>query len=841
MASTESREDGGFTQSRNQEGLVTSCFAGDSPRIRKIFKVILIVLCASPLLAHAVDSLSPIRLCSDGGAGRFPLVENGKAAPLVCSKQDAEVVAIAQRALAADIKAVTRIEPVVVSGDEPLPKGPCLMAGTLGHSPVIDQLVKNGNLDVKSIAGGWERFVIARVSNPAPEIPEAVVIVGSDRRGTAYGIFEISRIIGISPWIWWADVAPAPRAQLFLEGQQVVSQPPAIKYRGIFLNDEDFGLHPWAAKHMDTDIKDIGPNTYARICELLLRLRANLLWPAMHRCTKAFYFYPENPKTTDRYGIVIGSSHCEPMLRDNLFEWKNFENEYHQKPDGYRYDTNKEQVSRYWADRVKQSARYESLYSLGMRGIDDGPMEGPANVQERVTLLGQIIADQIQMLKEIKRPEIPAYLCPYKEVLDLYHKGLQVPDDIPLVWPDDNFGYIRRLSSPEERKRRGGSGLYYHLSYWGAGLDTLWLCSTGPEKLAFELHKALQTGADRILVLNVGDLKRREMEMEAALDLAWTPSSLTLENAHDYCRKWAARAFGPAVGDEIGAMKNEYYLLAQTGRPEHVYNVEYTQNEAEERLKRYADLGKRAQALASKIPPSLQDAYFELILYPVIGSWKMNEKVLFAKLNRMEEAKAAYEEIIALTDRYNSKIANGKWDGMTSWNPRSKLPPFSAPEYFVTGTDSPPLAKKELTGVDLLRFSEKHDVPGVKIQSVPGLGAANGITRVPIISSTFVPEEAPFVEYKMATSPSARTIRVRFLPLHPACNGNKLTVELTLSGNSPQIFDLEAGEYSGRWKKNIVRGFTEALIPLKSVHPEQTTLKIAFPDPGVVLTGIVIE
>ena len=809
----------------------------------EVAATIVFALCQSALPAHAADFLSPIRICSEGGAGRFPLVENGKAVPLVCSKEDAGVVAIAEHALAGDIKAVTQIEPVVVSDRGPLPEGPCLMAGTLGHSPLIDRLVADGRVDVKSIAGGWERFVIARVSKPAPLIPEAVVIVGSDRRGTAYGIFEISRIIGVSPWIWWADVAPAPRAQLFLEGQRLVSQSPAIKYRGIFLNDEDFGLHPWAARHMDTDIEDIGPKTYARVCELLLRLRANFLWPAMKRCTKAFYFYPENPKTADRYGIVIGSSHCEPMLRDNLFEWnKHFEDEYHEKSNGYRYDTNQKQVARYWADRVKQSAGYESLYSLGMRGTDDGPMEGPAAMQERVALLGQVIADQIQMLRTLNRPELPAYFCPYKEVLGLWHNGLKVPDDIPLVWPDDNFGYIRRLSSPAERKRRGGSGLYYHLSYCGAGMSTLWLCSTGPEKLAFELNKALQTGADRILVLNVGDLKRREMEMEAALDLAWAPASLTLENAHDWCRKWAARTFGAAFGNEIGAIKNEYYLLAQSGRPEHVYAVEYTPDEAKARLERFSEIGARAQALAERIPPSLQDAYFELVLYPVIGAWKMNQKVLCAKMGRMEEAKKAYEEIIALTDRYNTKIANGKWEGMTSWNPRALAPyPFREPEYFVSGSGSLPLLKKQLTAVDLSHFAEKHDVPGVTIQSVTGLGAAVGITRLPIISSTFEPEQAPFVLYKIATGTGARAIRVRFLPLQPACNGNKLTASLTLSSKSPQIFNLEAGEYSGRWKKNVARGFAEAILPLQAGDFGQTTLKIAFPDPGIVLTGIVVE
>ena len=290
-------------------------------------------------------------------------------------------------------------------------------------------------------------------------------------QGAAFGVFELSKRIGVSPWYWWADVQPEKRDNLFVRGGTIIDGPPSVKYRGIFLNDEDWGLKPWAAANMDTDIKDIGPKTYAKIFELLLRLKANFIWPAMHPCTKAFYYYKDNPKVADQYAIVVGSSHCEPMLRNNVDEWTdNFQTEYGKKPGPWRYDTNEKEIHRYWDDRAVESAKYESVYTIGMRGIHDGSMPGPKDEGEKIKLLDKVIADQRRILAaRLKKPveEIPQIFCPYKEVLRLYQKGLDLPDDVTNVWADDNHGYIRQLSTPGEQHRSGKSGVYYHLSYWG--------------------------------------------------------------------------------------------------------------------------------------------------------------------------------------------------------------------------------------------------------------------------------------------------------------------------------------------------------------------------------------
>jgi len=297
----------------------------------------------------------------------FQLVHNNVAAKILTDSSDAAVVGIAAKAISVDIELVTGIKPDLIT--EPGKKTDFLIiSGTIGQSAYIDKLIKSKKIDVSAIKNKWESFIVTIVRNPLKGVKQALVIVGSDRRGTAYGLFEISRLIGVSPWVWWADVAPEHQDNLYLKPGTLCAGEPSVKYRGIFLNDEDWGLKPWAAKNMDTDIKDIGPKTYTRIFELLLRLRANFIWPAMHDCTKAFYYYPENPVIADKYAIVVGSSHCEPMLRNNVFEWKeNYENEYREKAGDWRYDINKSQIYRYWDDRVKTSRNYESVYTSSNR------------------------------------------------------------------------------------------------------------------------------------------------------------------------------------------------------------------------------------------------------------------------------------------------------------------------------------------------------------------------------------------------------------------------------------------------------------------------------------------
>ncbi|MGA2799632.1 MAG: glycosyl hydrolase 115 family protein, partial [Thermoguttaceae bacterium] len=364
--------------------------------------------------------------------GAFPLVHNGQSAEIVFDANDAAVVKTVAQSLAQDIALVSGAKPGIHENGENLPKL-AIIIGSMEGSGLIKAMCKAKKLPADRLQGKWETFLITVVEHPLEGVDRALVIAGSDPRGTAFGTFELSKRIGVSPWYWWADVQPEKRENLFAGNGAIVEGPPSVKYRGIFLNDEDWGLKPWAAKNMDPDIKDIGPKTYARIFELLLRLKANFIWPAMHSCTKAFYYYKDNPKVADQYAIVVGSSHCEPMLRNNVDEWtNNFQAEYGKPPGPWRYDTNKDEIYRYWDDRAKESAKYESVYTVGVRGIHDSGMPGPKDEKQKIALLDKVIADQREILAaRLNKPinDIPQIFCPYKEVLLLYQKGLDLPDD----------------------------------------------------------------------------------------------------------------------------------------------------------------------------------------------------------------------------------------------------------------------------------------------------------------------------------------------------------------------------------------------------------------------------
>ena len=340
--------------------------------------------------------------------------------------------------------------------------------GTLGHSPMVDGIIAARGVDVSAIRGKWESYEIVSVDAPAAGVEKGLLVMGSDRRGTAYGVFALSEAAGVSPWYWWADVPVVKHENLYVAGGVHVHGPPSVKYRGIFLNDEDWGLQPWAAKTFEPKpggVGDIGPKTYAKIFELLLRLDANFCWPAMHPTTKAFNIYPENRQVADDYGIVMGSSHCEPMMRNNVTEWRDNSGRVGEAAAAsYNYVTNRDGVLAYWKQRLVENGKFENVYTLGMRGIHDSDMAGGGTAREKAARLNQIVADQREFLKEVVNPDVsrvPQIFCPYKEVLTYYQNGAVPPEDVTLVWADDNFGYIRQLSTPAEAEaeRRGGGVL----------------------------------------------------------------------------------------------------------------------------------------------------------------------------------------------------------------------------------------------------------------------------------------------------------------------------------------------------------------------------------------------
>jgi hypothetical protein len=819
---------------------------------------LLIVLSGHSLKAAPKQGLS---IAVEYSQAAFPLVHQHRAATIIVDENDFEVVHIAARALCRDINDITGIKPDLKTFVNPLSKFP-VFVGTVGRSQWIDELNKKNDFLVNKLKGKWETFIITIIDNPFDGVEKALVIAGSDRRGTAFGVFELSRALGVSPWIWWADVHPEPRESLYVQADEVLMGPPSVKYRGIFLNDEDWGLQPWAARNMDTDIKDIGPKTYAQIFELLLRLKVNFIWPAMHPCTKAFYYYPENPVVADKYAIVVGSSHCEPMLRNNVFEWKeNFTNEYRTKPGPWRYDTNREQIHRYWLDRVKQSASRESVYTIGMRGIHDSGIPGPETTEGKLDLLQQVIHDQRLMLEaNIGKPieSIPQIFCPYKEVLNIYRAGLKLPDDVTIIWADDNHGYVRQLSTPAEQKRNGASGIYYHLSYWGAPHDYLWLSSTSPSLISFEMSKAYAYGASLLWVFNAGDIKPAEMEIEFAMDLAWDVSAWPPDNAHAYVKSWAARTFGEQFAEPIAQIKEEYYQLAQNAKPEHVLYVDFSPEQAEQRIKDYRDIAQKAEKLYGKIPDRLRDAYFQLILYPVWGACWMNEKVLYswkslcqkslgASLAYEEKAETAYKRIQATTRVYNEEIAHGKWNGMMSSHPRD-LEIFKDPKAIIAaikkqGKDT---TQSELQSpcikFSVTDFTDKHDLPEARIQVIKGLGIDGASATVLPFSSPSIPDEkvseAPYIEFKAELPAGVRTIKVKCLPTHRIHDGRGLRYAVSVNNGAAQVVDVYAPSKSSTWRKNVLRGYSEGQTTCTIERDDKVILHLYLLDPGLAVSCI---
>jgi hypothetical protein len=635
-------------------------------------------------------------------AQSFELVTSRQKVSIVYDPAGPALDSISAWLLAKDIERVTGYLPAVGKTLQGV-NGNVIAIGNY-KSSLVQSICGNRNSYFDSLENKWECYLLKTFVIPPNNSSKALVIAGSDTRGTAYGVFAISKKIGVSPWYWWADVPPQQTKELILNIAETISSSPTVKYRGIFLNDEDWGLQPWAAKTFEPETGDIGPKTYAKIFELLLRLKANLIWPAMHPSTKPFYSYEKNKKVAADYSIIVGSSHAEPMLRNNVGEWDS------KTMGAFNYITNQPIVYKYWEDRVKESSNNNAIYTIGMRGIHDSGMEGVKDAKEAIPLLTKIIADQRGILSKYINPnpeKVPQVFTVYKEVLDIYDKGLKIPDDVTIVWPDDNYGYIQRLNNPEENKRSGGSGVYYHASYWGRPHDYLWLSSTHPELIREEMMKAYYNNANRLWILNVGDIKPLEYNIQLFLDMAFDARPF----ANDYyiehhLQKWYDDIFGWMHGKVINQLFQEYYDLAFERRPEFMgwsqtepttktnyttYNHFYYGDEAQHRIDQYDQLERRAKSIRSGIEINHVDAYYQLVYYPIVCASLMNKKflyrdksLLYAKQGRLSAkdyarlSKEAFNEIKEETEIYNMGMAAGKWKYMMSMAPRN-LPVYNEP------------------------------------------------------------------------------------------------------------------------------------------------------------------
>jgi len=647
----------------------------------------------------------------------FPIVASGRATAILVDPNSPETVRVAAEAFASDVEKVTGVKPrLLTSLAGPLPAD-LILVGELSKSPEIDALVSKRKLDASAAAGKWEAAVTTVVASPMSGVHRALVIAGSDRRGAAYALFQISREMGVSPWIWWADVPVAHHTAIYIHAGMHVQPPPSVEYRGIFLNDEDWGLRPWAAKKMDPTMDNgngnIGPHTYEKIFELLLRLHANSLWPAMHPGSLAFNAVPENAKLADKWGIVMGSSHSEALLRNNVGEWNEAAPPAGDGP--WNYQTNAGAMDAYWDKRLAQNGKYENFYTVGLRGLHDSGLEATGSPLVKAKLVEDAMTAQRKLLATRVNPDvakIPQVIWLYKESLDLYRAGMKVPDDVTLGWTDDNYGYIRELPNAAEQARPGGSGVYYHVSYWGSPHDYLWLCTTPPALIHEEMTKAYDHGTRKYWILNVGDLKPAEIDIDYSMQLATDEPKLAKMSQREWLTEWFGQQFPTLDAKAIADVMTRYYALNFIRKPEFMgfngYNdgikrtdfnplapgypdppeVQEGQIPANESLTRFIDwftVRNYEQHIAKTLPTRYAPAFFELVGYPVEASAAMNDKFLAADHTYLDArmhhaalltqntsmARVAYDTIQTLTAKYNS-LEGGKWDGMMSDHPRDR-------------------------------------------------------------------------------------------------------------------------------------------------------------------------
>lgn len=620
-------------------------------------------------------------------SGDLILADSKSTATLYVDTQDFPGVQRAAKNLQSDIEKVSARKPALRQTAVDL-KNQAVLIGTIGHSQLIDDLITQKKIDVSGIRDKWDAYQLSVVQNPTPNLKQALVIVGSNKRGTTFGIYDLSEQIGVSPWYWWADVPVKKKSAIYIGQNTFVQEMPKVKYRGIFLNDEAPALTNWVKKNHG----NYNHEFYEKVFELLLRLKANYLWPAMWNNAFADDDI-QNMILADEYGIVMSTSHHEPMMRADK-EWNRHGN------GPWEYSKNSKNLYDFWTNGVKRNKDYESVYTMGMRGQQDEPMSEGENIQ----LLEHIVHDQREILGSVfgneKVAEVPQVWALYKEVQGFYERGMRVPDDVILLWCDDNWGNIRRLPTAEERKRVGGAGVYYHFDYVGGPRSYRWINTVSIAKIWEQMNLAYEYEANKIWIVNVGDLKPMEYPIEYFLRMAWNPEQWPKERIPEFSKLWAAREFGAEHATEIAELMTGYTRHNLRRKPELQDEKVYSQlnyDEANRVTANIKNLQTKAEALYAKMPAESKDAFFQLVLHPVKASAIITEMYdmvgknhLYAEQGRANandyanKTRELFKADSDLQKQFDTELSQGKWAhfmdqphiGYTHWNnpPANTMP-----------------------------------------------------------------------------------------------------------------------------------------------------------------------
>ena len=784
---------------------------------------------------------------------------------IVYDERDAPLVKQMAQVLADDIKRVSGMgNAQSIKNDGKIIKDkPCIVLATVNRSGRH-----------KELRGTWERYAIDTKDGN-------IYITGSDARGLAYGVLHVSEAIGVSPWYWFADV-PIDKAnkRVYDYAENYTSKSPSVKYRGVFINDEDWGLKTWAAKNFEKDLGDIGPKTYDKVCELILRLKGNMLAPAMHTCTGAFYSHPESQVMADKWGIMITTSHCEPLLFNNAAP-----SEWEKTRDGeWNYETNSATILKKLDDRIRETAQYDNIYTMGMRGLHDEAMKGSTEPKDRARTLEKVFAKQRGILEKYKKQKaetLPQIFVPYKETLDIYDAGLRVPEDITIVWPDDNYGYMKRVSNTNEQKRKGGSGVYYHISYLGTPHDYLWLPSTAPMLMYYELKKAYEAGADRYWLLNVGDIKPGEVETQMFMDMAWDFDAFSYDNANRYQAEWLARTFLthlenmtsrlPELTTQFQFILDNYYRLAWDRKPEfmgyefewsgdkldalHDTDFSFEDGSAQKRLIDYENICEAYDMIERNIEPEQRPALFEMLGYAVHSAYQMNRKFLYAQRNH-ETGSAIYavmafnadSKLEQLRKQYNEQL-DGKWNEMISEIPPGYTAKYQQmPTLNVKPTDEYRLPDdqrhKDLTNkVDL--GSLKVVPPFLIIEGIGtdwmGLQLGEPHQTYKATVEDFDPADPtlPRIDIPIECDANQIGICIAAVPFWPRSGNMVSRFAVSLDGSEPIVCIHDCEEWSHPWKLQVLenrRDYTATFV--NKSYQKRHTLTIIMAEPGQIIQKI---
>jgi len=783
---------------------------------------------------------------------------------IVVSKKDVPLAQKMAQVFSDDIERVTGVKPAISNSAV---KGATVVLATVDQaSKLVPGII------VSDLRGSWERYRIVTRDNQ-------LIIIGSDARGLAYGVLHVSERIGVSPWYWFADVPVAKKSQIDYT-EDFTSKSPSIKYRGIFINDEDWGLKTWSARNFEKELGDIGPKTYDKVCELILRLKGNMVAPAMHTCTGAFYSHPESQRVAAEWGIMITTSHCEPLLFNNAAP-----SEWTKARDGeWNYETNSATILKKLDNRIRETAQYDNIYTMGMRGLHDEAMKGSTDPKDRARTLEKVFQKQRQILEKYKKTKAekqPQIFVPYKETLDIYDAGLRVPDDITIVWPDDNYGYMKRVSNAAENKRKGGSGVYYHLSYLGTPHDYLWMATTPPMLMYEELKKAYDAGANRYWLLNVGDIKPMEIEMQQFFDMAWDFSAFSYDNVNHYQAEWLARTFLtkldnmtsrlPELTTQFQFILDNYYRLAWDRKPEfmgyefewsgdaldalHDTDFSFETGTAQKRLVDYESICEAYDMIERNINPEQRPAIFEMLGYAVHSAYQMNRKFLYAQRNH-ETGSVVYvvmafnanDKIEQLRERYNTQL-DGKWRDMIS-----QIPPGYTAKYHKMPTMSNKITQEYRLPKDQHYTTLRHKIDLSSVKATAPFKLLEGIGTDWIALQMGQPLDEVQdpanrasqhidieIDGHQVSGDSIRII-ISAVPFWPVYEGRSNRFGVSVDGCQPIVCENKFTEWSHPWKLQVLENRKDFTLsfPIDRTKARHT-LSLIIGDPGQMIQKISFE